>query len=106
MVVDPENGEFISEKPWFIIFMHANSYESNVSIESLQHLAIHFDGGVQFAYVSVPMEEKLAYAFEVWTWPRMFYIDELGSAHAYPYGFASFDKTKTWIEDRGYKKSP
>jgi len=52
------------------------------------------------------MEEKLAYAYEVWTWPRMFYIDELGFAHAFPKGFASFNATKTWIEDREYKKSP
>jgi len=52
------------------------------------------------------MEEKLSYAFEVWTWPRMFYIDELGYAHAFTKGFSSFDYTKSWIEDRGYKKSP
>ena len=32
MIVDPANGEFISEKPWFLIFIHANNYESNVNI--------------------------------------------------------------------------
>ena len=36
----------------------------------------------------------------------MFYIDELGFAHAFTKGFASFEGTKTWIEDRQYKKSP
>ena len=106
MIVDPANGEFISEKPWFIIFIHANNYESNINIESLQHLAAHFDGRIQFGYVSVPMEEALSYAYEVWSWPRSFYIDEMGLAHAYPYGLVSFEKTKDWIETRDFKKSP
>ena len=46
MIVDPENGEFISEKPWFLIFIHANSFEANVNIEPLQQLAMHFDGSI------------------------------------------------------------
>lgn len=46
MIVDPATGEFISEKPWFLIFMHANSYESNINIEPLQHLANYFEGKV------------------------------------------------------------
>ena len=28
------------------------------------------------------MEEELSYAYEVWSWPRSFYLDEMGLAHA------------------------
>ena len=35
MIVDPEDGEFISETPWFLIFVHGNNYESNVNIDAM-----------------------------------------------------------------------
>jgi hypothetical protein len=54
---------------------------------------MYFDGKVQFGFVSVPMEESLSYAYEVLTWPRMFYLDEMGYAHAFPKGFAAFEAT-------------
>jgi hypothetical protein len=52
------------------------------------------------------MEEALCYAYEVHSWPRSFYIDQMGMAHLYPKGFVAFNTTKKWIEDREFKKSP
>jgi len=106
MIVDPEDGEFISPDPWFIIFVHGNNYESNVNIESMQHLAKYFGGKVRFGFVAAPMEEALCYAYEVHSWPRSFYIDQMGMAHIYPKGFVAFNTTKKWIEEREFKKSP
>lgn len=53
-------------------------------------------------------EEEISHAYGVYhhTTPRMFYIDEEGTAHAFTNGFAEFELTKKWIEDRLYKKSP
>ena len=45
-VVDANSGNFVSDRPWFIIFIHANQYESNMHQDTLQKLAHYFDGAV------------------------------------------------------------
>jgi len=45
-VVDANSGNFVSDRAWFIIFIHANQYESNMHQDTLQKLAHHFDGAV------------------------------------------------------------
>lgn len=69
-------------------------------------MAHYFDGKVRFGYISAPMEERIAYAYEVHTYPRGFYIDQTGLAHVFPKGFVAYNATKRWIEDREFKKSP
>ena len=61
---------------------------------------MHFDGSVQFAYIAATMEEEISHAYEVHNYPRMFYIDMQGIAYAFYNGMASYDYTKSWIEDR------
>lgn len=79
--------------------------------QSLQHLAHYYQGDIQFAYVNRVLEEKLAYAYEVYHEkegyvPRSYFFDKDGMAYAFPIVLPAINTTIDWIEEKKYKNSP
>jgi len=96
-IVDPKTGEWLGKKPYFILFIYSDQYTSNVNRDSMMHLAKHFNGEIQFAVITIHMEERLSHAYETYDVARAFYIED-GMAYAFEKGLTGFEITKKWIE--------
>ena len=64
--------------------------------DSLDKLAAHFDGSVQFAWVNVSEDELLKLSFEAYKPPRSNFIKD-GISYGFEPIVTRFDVTLKWI---------
>lgn len=107
-VVNPESGEFISNRPWFIIFVSDPMFNCEPFKYMLQHSAKEYAGKIQFAFTYADDDEALAGNFKVnrAQLPAMFYLAP--NNHTYQLAIEDTmdkDKIKAFI-DKGYKDVP
>ena len=78
-VVD-KSGKVIADRPWVIIFYRPYHSASNQLKESLDKLAMYFNGGIQFAHVNEHHYPWLHNSYQVYETPRAWYIDPTTNA--------------------------
>ena len=73
-LISNSTGEFLSNRPWFVIFVTDPMYYCDTFKYMLQHAAKEFDGKVQFAYIYENEDAGLTEAFRLTAKPGLFYI--------------------------------
>ena len=96
-VVDPQTGKFVSDRPWFIQFIQPQHQYCQMMKDSLQHLAHHFNGSIQFAWVNINKEELLQLSFDAYIAPRSNYIHSNGISYAFDPIITGKPQTIKWL---------
>lgn len=98
-IIDPSSGLFISERPWFITFITPRNQYCQMMKDSLEKLAAHYSGSIQFAWVNVNEDELLKLSFSAYQPPRSNFISN-GISYGFEPILTRFDTTKKWIDEQ------
>lgn len=111
MIYDSQAGKYVGAgesgtNKWFLWFIDHRCGQCNAQRKNLQKLANKFaDQGLKVAVVGTRMDEEISLAYDVYTKPRGFLIDEQGMAYGYLKRGIDVGNATSWIENKEYQES-
>jgi thiol-disulfide isomerase/thioredoxin len=91
-IVDPSTGLFVSERPWFIVFIVPRNQYCQMMKDHLERLAAHYDGSIQFAWINVNEDELLKLSYSAYKPPRSHFLID-GISYGFEPILTRFDVT-------------